>query len=176
MSGTIGIAEIAELGARTLESSADAIAAVTELVQRLTAIDITIVSEVTADGRYVFRGLEKRPSVPVERDAAIPYAASLCSRIHAGESPATVPDTREVPALWNAWLRLKAGIDADWDVLAFCTRDVRLPDGSLYGTLCVHHHEPRDGDAAMVEEGAAGRQRRLGGAARTHEHILEHEP
>jgi signal transduction histidine kinase len=143
MPETIGLAEISELGTRALASSAEAIAAVAELVQRSTGIDITVVSEVTAGGEYVFRGLEERAGVPVERGAAIPYEWSLCSRIHAGESPATVPDTREVPALWRQWLRLKEGLGVDWDILAFCTRDIRLPDGELYGTLCIHHLEPR---------------------------------
>jgi signal transduction histidine kinase len=141
--GQVSLAQIAELGARTLSTSADEIAAVTELVQRTTGIDITVVSETTADGRYVFRGIEKRPSLPVERDAAIPYESSLCSRIHAGQSPATVPDTREVPALWEHWLQLKQGLGVDWDILAFCTRDVLLPDGTRYGTVCLHHCEPR---------------------------------
>src|SRR5581483_4333293 len=100
-------------------------------------------SEITGDGRYVFRGLEQRGDLPVQGGGAIPYERSLCSRIHAGESPATVPDTREVPALWNAWLHLKAGLGVGWDILAFCTRDVRFPDGRRYGTLCVHHLEPR---------------------------------
>ena len=141
---TIGLARIAELGTRALASSADAIAAVTDLVQRVTEMDITIVSEVTADGRYVFRGLEKRPhELPVEAGDSIPYDACLCSRIHLGQSPATVPDTREVPALWNQWLRLKDGLGVDWDILAFCTREIRLPDGELFGTLCLHHLEPR---------------------------------
>jgi signal transduction histidine kinase len=154
MTGSLGIAGLAELGARTLETSGEAIAAVTELAQRLTGIDITIVSEITADGRYVFRGLEKRPVVAVERDDTIPYASSLCSRIHLGESPPTVPDTREVPALWKQWLRLKAGLGVEWDILAFCTRDVVLPDGSRYGTLCLHHREPRsfsDDEQALLE-------------------------
>jgi signal transduction histidine kinase len=140
---TIGLAQIAELGARSLETSADAIAAVAELVQRTTGVDLTVVSEITADGEYVFRGVESAV-VPVRRDAAIPYEHSLCSRIHLGESPATVPDTREVPGLWRNWLRLKEAIGVEWDILAFCTRDVRLPDGSRYGTVCLHHLEPRE--------------------------------
>jgi signal transduction histidine kinase len=142
--GQVRLAEIAELGARTLTSGAEEIAAVTELVQRTTGIDITVVSEMTADGRYVFRGLEARPFLPLERDAAIPYALSMCSRIHAGESPSTVPDVREVPALWEHWLTLKEGLGVDWDILAFCTRDVLLPDGERFGTLCLHHLEPRE--------------------------------
>jgi signal transduction histidine kinase len=148
------LAEIAELGARTLTSGADEIAAVTELVQRTTGIDVTIVSEITAEGMYVFRGLEARPALPLERDAAIPYASSMCSRIHAGESPSTVPDVREVPALWQHWLTLKEGLGVDWDILAFCTRDVRLPDGERFGTLCLHHLEPRefsDDEQALLE-------------------------
>jgi signal transduction histidine kinase len=140
---SIGLAEISALGTRALATSAEAIATVAELVQRVTRVDITVVSEITRDGRYVFRGIERPGDVAVERDAAIPYEWSLCSRIHAGESPATVPDTREVPALWRQWLRLKQGLDVEWDILAFCTRDVRLPDGTLFGTLCVHHFEPR---------------------------------
>jgi signal transduction histidine kinase len=143
VNGTIGLAQVAEVGARALESSAEAIVAIAELLQRATGVDFAVVSEITDDGRYVFRGIEKRLAAPVERDDAIPYEWSLCSRIHAGESPPTVPDTREVPALWRQWLRLKSGLGVDWDVLAFATREVRLPDGLLFGTLCVHHLEPR---------------------------------
>jgi signal transduction histidine kinase len=141
--GAVGLSDISEIGTRTLATAAEEIAAVTELVQRVTGIDITIVSEVTGDEQYVFRGLEARPELPFAAGASIPYAASLCSRIHAGHSPATVPDTREVPALWNHWLALKEGLGVDWDILAFCTRDVVLPDGVRYGTLCLHHLEER---------------------------------
>ncbi len=154
MPETLGLARISELATSTLATSADAIAAVTELAQRLSGIDVTVVSEVTSDGRYVFRGLEKRIELPLERESAIPYAWSLCSRAHEGESPATVPDTRDVPALWRQWLRLKEGLGVEWDVLAFCTRDVRLPDGTLFGTLCLHHTSPRsfsDDEEALLE-------------------------
>lgn len=143
MPESIGIGDVAALAARSLASSAEAIAAVADLTARLTETDIAIVSEVTADGRYAFRGLVATMPVPVSPDDAIPYPWSLCSRIHTGESPATVPDTREVPALWSQWQRLKEGLGVDWDVLAFCTRDIRLPDGSLYGTLCLHDRQPR---------------------------------
>jgi signal transduction histidine kinase len=140
----VSLADIAEIGARTLSSSGSEIAAVADLVQRATGIDITVVSETTADRRYVFRGLATRPVLGLEPDASIPYESSLCSRVHAGQSPNTVPDTREVPALWEHWLGLKAGLGVEWDILAFCTRDVRLPDGTRFGTLCLHHCEPRE--------------------------------
>jgi signal transduction histidine kinase len=143
---SIGLSEIAELGSRTIASSADAIAAVTELVQRLLGVHLTALSEI-ADGDYVFRGVGKRPPLTIEAGAVIPYASSLCSRIHLGEAPNTIADTREVPAMWSHWLGLKQGLGVDWDILAFCTRDVRLPDGSLFGTLCVHHLEPREWSA-----------------------------
>ena len=55
-----------------------------------------------------------------------------------------MPDTREVPALWEHWLALKQGLGVDWDILAFCTRDVLLPDGTRFGTLCLHHCAPRE--------------------------------
>jgi signal transduction histidine kinase len=143
VNGSTGLAQLADFSARALESSAEAIAAVAELVQRATAIDFAVVSEITDDGRYVFRGLALGRAAPIAPDDAIPYDWSLCSRIHVGESPATVPDTRVVPALWAQWLRLKGALGVDWDVLAFATRDIRLPDGARYGTLCLHHLEPR---------------------------------
>lgn len=143
MGNAVSLAQISEIGSRTLASAADEIAAVAELVQRATGVDITVVSQVTADAQYVFRGLETRAPLPIGAGAAIPYEASLCSRIHAGEAPATVPDTRRVPALWQHWLALKAGLGVDWDILAFCTRDIVLPDGTRFGTLCLHHREER---------------------------------
>jgi signal transduction histidine kinase len=54
-----------------------------------------------------------------------------------------VSDTREVAPLWQQWLRLKEGLGVDWDIRAFCTRRIHLPDGTLFGTLCVHHLSPR---------------------------------
>lgn len=143
VSESIGLARIAELARGAVSGSAATIAAVAELAQRLSGVDITIVSEITQDGRYVFRGLESRVPIPVSRDDAIPYPMSLCSRIHAGESPATVPDAEAVPGLWSQWLRLKDGLGVDWDVRAFCTRDVLLADGTRFGTVCFHHRTPR---------------------------------
>jgi signal transduction histidine kinase len=140
---TIGLAQIAELGGRVLTTSAGEIAAVAELVQRTTGVDITVVSEITDDDRYVFSGIENRLGLAVEPGGAIPYATSLCSRVHLGEAPDTMSDTRAVPAFWKHWLALKADLGVDWDVLAFCTREIRLPDGARFGTLCVHHLEPR---------------------------------
>lgn len=144
MTERIGIAGLAEIAATALTGSATAIAAVADLAQRLSGIDITVVSQLTPEGGYAFRGLESRMPVPVARDDVIPYPTSLCSRIHAGESPATVPDTQLVPALWAQWLRLKGVLGVDWDVRAFCTRDVTLADGTTYGTVCFHHRQPRE--------------------------------
>jgi signal transduction histidine kinase len=144
VSGDLRIAELSQLGQRTLASSEEAIAQVTELVQRLSGVDITVLSEVR-DGEYRFAGLETVPAMPLVRgSSAIPFEWSLCSRVHLGEAPAVVPEMRDEPALWENWLRLKQGLGVDWDIRAFCTTDVRLPDGTLYGTLCLHHREPRD--------------------------------
>ena len=115
----------------------------TELVQRLSGVDITVLSEVR-DGGYRFAGLETVPALPlVAGDSTIPFEQSLCSRVHLGQAPAVVPEMRDEPALWENWLQLKQGLGVDWDIRAFCTTDVRLPDGTLYGTLCLHHREPR---------------------------------
>jgi signal transduction histidine kinase len=141
--GDLRIAELSALGQRTLASSELAIAQVTELVQRLSGVDITVLSEVR-DGDYRFAGLETVPEMPlVPGTSTIPFDWSLCSRVHLGQAPAVVPELRDEPALWENWLRLKQGLGVDWDIRAFCTTDVRLPDGELYGTLCLHHREPR---------------------------------
>jgi signal transduction histidine kinase len=142
VSGELRIAELALLGQRTLASSEDAIAQVTELVQRLSGVDITVLAEVR-DGAYRFAGVEAVPAVPLVAGDAIPFSSSLCSRVHLGLAPAVVPEMRDEPALWDTWLALKQGLGVDWDIRAFCTTEVRLPDGSLYGTLCLHHCEPR---------------------------------
>ena len=143
MGGDLRIAELSALGQRTLSSSEVAIAQVTELVQRLSGVDITVLSEVR-DGDYRFAGLETVPALPlVAGSSAIPFEQSLCSRVHLGLAPAVVPEVKDVPALWEHWLKLKQGLGVDWDIRAFCTTDVRLPDGSLFGTLCLHHREPR---------------------------------
>jgi signal transduction histidine kinase len=143
VTGDLRIAQLAELGRRTLSSSEEAIARVTELAQRLSGVDITVLSEVR-DGNYRFAGLETVPELPlVAGESAIPFESSLCSRVHLGLAPAVVPEMRDEPALWEHWLVLKEGLGVDWDIRAFCTTDVRLPDGTFYGTFCLHHREPR---------------------------------
>ncbi|MFN8222038.1 MAG: GAF domain-containing sensor histidine kinase [Gaiellales bacterium] len=140
---SIPLSALGELGERALRSSSEAIAEVGALVQRVTGIDITVVSEVTPDGRYVFRSLEKKPALALTEGDDIPWEWSLCSRVHAGEAPPSVSEVRDHPSLWASWLRLKESLAVDWDIRAFCTHDVRLPDGRLFGTLCLHHREPR---------------------------------
>ena len=118
MSGELRIAELALLGQRTLASSEDAIAQVTELVQRLSGVDTTVLSEVR-DGTYRFVGLEAVPELPLVPGDAIPFTSSLCSRVHLGLAPAVVPEMRDEPALWHNWLALKQGLG---DALAYSTR------------------------------------------------------
>ncbi len=143
MDGDLRIAQLGELGRRSLASGEEAIAHVTALLQRLSGVDITVLSEVR-DGGYRFAGLETVPALPlVAGESTIPFESSLCSRVHLGLAPAVVPETRDEPALWEHWLQLKQGLGVDWDIRAFCTTDVRLPDGSLFGTLCLHHTAPR---------------------------------
>ena len=145
MSGRqVSLAEIAELGARTLSSSADEIAAVAELVQRTTGIDITVVSEMTADGRYVFRGLEKRPFLPVERDAAIPYdvepvLADPRRRVaEHGARHARGAGALGAVAAAQGGARRRLGHPRVLHARRPC-----CPTATRFGTLCLHHLEPR---------------------------------
>lgn len=142
---TISLTDIAALSTRATAGSRATIDAIIALVERLTVIDITIISEIV-DGQYRFAGLTSRFPIPISQGDAIPYEACLCSRIHLGESAAVVPETRDEPALWHQWQALRTGLGVDWDVRAFATTDILLPDGELYGTLCVHHREPRTFD------------------------------
>src|SRR5207244_7595732 len=103
VSGDLGIAQLAQLGQRTLASSEEAIAQVTELVQRLSGIDITVLSEVR-DGGYRFAGLETIPALPlVAGETTIPFESSLCSRVHLGQAPAVVPEMRGEPGPRDPW-------------------------------------------------------------------------
>jgi hypothetical protein len=124
----------------------------------------------------VFRSIEARPSLPVGRDDSIPWEQSLCARAHAGESPATVPDTRRVPALWESWQRLRGQLGVDWDVMAFCTRDIRLPDGTFFGTLCIHHRETRRFSADEQGRRRARPAARPGGGERVAARLGEAPP
>jgi signal transduction histidine kinase len=137
------IEAIAELAGRAFAGAEETIADVGRLAQKLLAVDFTILSEITGDGRYVFRSLETAVELPIAAGDAIPYALSLCSRVHARESPAVVPDVRAAPAMWANWQQLKPGLGVDWDILGFMTVDVPLPGGDRFGTLCVHHRSPR---------------------------------
>jgi signal transduction histidine kinase len=137
------LAEIARLAESGFTGEEDTIGRVAALTQRLLQIDIVIVSEITGDGRYVLRGLEAVPAMPVAAGDDMPYVVSLCSRIHAGEAEQRTTDTRDNPALNASWQVLKAAMDVEWDIRAFMTVDVPLPDGQRFGTLCVHHTEPR---------------------------------
>jgi signal transduction histidine kinase len=138
------LAEIARLSEAGFIGEDATIARVAALAQRLLQIDFTVVSEITADDRYVFRAIESAIDVPAAVGDDIPYAYSLCSRVHAGEAAPRTEDTRKNAALTANWHRLKGFMEGvDWDVLAFMTADVPLPHGGRFGTLCVHHTEPR---------------------------------
>ncbi len=137
------LAEIARLAESGFAGEEDTIGRVAALAQQLLQIDIVVVSEITADGRYVFRALETVPAMPLSVGDDIPYAASLCSRFHAGEAGQRTPETRDNPALHASWQVLKAGMGVEWDIRAFMTADVPLPGGERFGTLCVYHTEPR---------------------------------
>ena len=144
MATVIPLAEIAELGSRTAAGSDDVIRRVVALVQLLTGVDLTVLSEIDR-GEYRFRWLETTiGGLGLAPGDSMPYELCLCSRVHAGEASPMTSEMRHVPALWNAWRAIRPGLGVEWDLCAFGTCEVRLPDGGLYGTLCVHHREPRD--------------------------------
>ncbi len=144
MPTVIALAEIAELSSRTVAGSDAVIRRVVALVQLLMRVDLTVLSEID-EGAYRFRWLETTiDGLALAPGDSMPYELCLCSRVHAGQAPPITAEMRDEPALWNAWRTIRPGLGADWDLRAFGTCEVRLPDGELYGTLCVHHREPRE--------------------------------
>jgi signal transduction histidine kinase len=123
---------------------------VVSLAQRLLQMEILAVTEVV-DGRYLFLDVERTIPVPVGPGAELPWNQALCyAHVELGAPPVN-PDIRDVPAYWEAWLRLRHALQLDWDVRGFVTVPIRQPDGRLFGTLCAHHTAPLEVDESSRE-------------------------
>jgi EAL domain-containing protein (putative c-di-GMP-specific phosphodiesterase class I) len=76
-------------------------------------------------------------ALQLQAGARVPASASYCALMLRGDVPHVVPDVRGHEVLGSM------AVTSDLGVGAYCGVPVRLPDGSLYGTLCGLDSEAR---------------------------------
>ena len=93
-------------------------------------IDLTVLSEL--DGRaQTFTLVDAADTaLPLAEGTAIDPADGICALVLGGEIPQAVPDVRAHPRLGGMAVSRAFGVGAYFGV------PVRLPDGTVYGTLC----------------------------------------
>ncbi|MET0351478.1 MAG: GAF domain-containing protein [Rhizobacter sp.] len=127
---------ISELLVATAEASDpgidEAVTTVLRLLREQLRMDVVFVSEF-ADGRRVFRFVDRTADAPaVTVGASDPLEASYCQRVVDGRLAELVHDASTVPGLPAT----------DVKVGAHLSTPIRLPDGSIYGTLCCFSTAP----------------------------------
>ncbi|WNV75591.1 EAL domain-containing protein [Geodermatophilus sp. DSM 44513] len=122
----------------------------------LLGMDLTFLSHV-ADGRQTFDAVDAGTAAPALRPGTtIDADEGYCSLLLDDAIPAAVPDVPAHPLLGAL------AVTADLRIGAYCGVPVRLPDGSLYGTLCGLHSrtttapDPARMDALRLVAGLVG--------------------
>lgn len=99
--------------------------------------DLAFLSHI-ADGEQEFEYVvNPGAAMALDPGTRVPEAAGYCSVMLRGEIPNAVPDVRHHEALGAMEVTSALGVGA------YCGVPVRLPDGSLYGTLCALDGEAR---------------------------------
>ena len=127
---------ISELLVATAESSDPgidrAVTTVLRLLREQLRMDVVFVSEF-ADGQRVFRFVDSAPDAPtVPVGGSDPLEESYCQRVVDGRLAELVQDAATVPGL----------PPTPFPVGAHLSTPIRLPDGSVYGTLCCFSMAP----------------------------------
>lgn len=127
---------ISELLVATAESSDPgidrAVTTVLRLLREQLRMDVVFVSEF-ADGQRVFRFVDSAPDAPsVPVGGADPLEASYCQRVVDGRLAELVQDAATVAGL----------PPTPFPVGGHLSTPIRLPDGSIYGTLCCFSTAP----------------------------------
>lgn len=124
---------VSELLVATWDASDPALpAAVTEVLQLLRTrlgMDVAFVSQITA-GRRVFMAVDCAPDfAPIHAGMSDPVEESWCRHVIDGRLPERMDDARTFQAAGQA-------PDPGMPIGTHLSTPVRLPDGSVYGTLC----------------------------------------
>lgn len=107
-------------------------ATVLRLLREQLRMDVVFVSEF-ADGQRVFRFVDSAPGAPtVPVGGADPLEESYCQRVVDGRLAELVQDAAKVPGL----------PPTPFPVGGHLSTPIRLPDGSVYGTLCCFSLAP----------------------------------
>jgi EAL domain-containing protein (putative c-di-GMP-specific phosphodiesterase class I) len=129
---------------------------VLELARRHLEMDLAFLAEFT-DGQQVYRGLAgDGASFGWRLHAGLPLSQTYCRLMTEGDLPNAIPDTSAQPAVADL------PVTADARIGSYVGVPVRLPDGSLYGSLCTVSHDAQPVDQrdakflAMLAELLAG--------------------
>lgn len=105
-------------------------------VQRQMGVDVAYLTEYGLTGTTVRAVAGRGEQVGLAVGATVPFEDSACLAAIAGRIPATLADTR----------RRRTARRLTWDrptpIGALAAAAVHLPDGTLFGGLCIAHHAP----------------------------------
>jgi GAF domain-containing protein len=113
---------------------------VLELARRHLEMDLAFLAEFT-DGQQVYRGLAgDGASFGWRLHAGLPLSQTYCRLMTVGDLPNAIPDTSAQLAVADL------PVTADARIGSYVGVPVRLPDGSLYGSLCTVSHDAQPVD------------------------------
>lgn len=115
-----------------------AAAAVLRFLHERTGFDLWMVTRTEGDDWIVLDAHDH--SYGVQAGQVFRWADSFCSRMVEGEGPRVAPCSHEVPAY------AEAPIGKQVPIGAYVGVPLSRPDGSLFGTLCGIHPEPKSKD------------------------------
>jgi diguanylate cyclase (GGDEF)-like protein len=112
--------------------------AVLRFLHERTGFDLWMVTRTEGDDWIVLDRHDQ--SYGVEPGQVFRWADSFCSRMVAGEGPRTAPDCQQIPAYASAPIAGQIPIGAYLGV------PLSRPDGTLFGTLCGVHPQPKSAE------------------------------
>lgn len=116
----------------------EAAKAVLRYLHERTGFDLWMVTRTEGDDWIVLDAHDK--SYGVEAGRVFRWADSYCARMVEGQGPRVAPCSHDIPAYAEAPLSKQVPIGAYVGV------PLSRPDGSLFGTLCGIHPEPKSSD------------------------------
>jgi len=107
-----------------------AVAELLKLIRTKLGMDVAFVSEIT-DGRRVFKAVDSETGFEPHLEAGMsgPVESSWCQRVVEGRLPEVMKDAAPYVASGQA-------PDPGFPIGTHLSTPVRMPDGSVYGTLC----------------------------------------
>lgn len=114
----------------------DLLAAVVVAAKDHLGADISFLAEVQGDIQIIRRRAYRGASCPMEEGAISEFQTTYCHRLLHDQIPHVVNDARRHPAVCDL------PVTRELNIGSYIGMPIRLPDGSLYGTLCCVSHGP----------------------------------